>query len=163
MNPALANDPEALRVDLTLPSSRVSFGALSLDPVQLLLGRPLSEILGSLMRGPQSRRTTPTGAALDVFPLAIPDGEGLSFPVRLQGEVGFRNHRGLLVLIVPAAVSEAVREQLAEELAQKTAAGPRLSQGSAGPIAEYAFRLRPGARKSIPLGTYGEIGIEAAT
>lgn len=162
MNPALANAPDALRLNLTLPASQMKIGPVSVDPIQLLFGASLSEVLSSLMVGPKSQRTTPEGATLDVYPLAIPEGQGAAVPVRFQGEVGFRNYRGMFVLIVPASMSEVVRGQLAGEIAAKTAAGPRLSQGTSGPIAEYAIRLMPGMRKAVPLGAVGELGIEAA-
>jgi hypothetical protein len=45
-----------------------------------------------------------------VYPLAIPDGEGLELPVKLLGALGFYNLHGLLVLVVPPAVAEALRE-----------------------------------------------------
>lgn len=69
---------------------------------------------------------------LDVYPLAIPEGEGLSIPVKLVGDLGFRNYRGLLVLIVPAAVAEVVRQELAEEIGAKEAVGRASSRRWAG-------------------------------
>jgi len=44
-----------------------------------------------------------------VFPLGIHDGDGLSIPTMFVGDLGFTKCRGLLVLIVPAAVVEVVR------------------------------------------------------
>ncbi len=100
---------------------------------------------------------------LDVSPPAIPEGEGRSLPVQLLGDIGFRNYQGLLVLIVPAAVAEVVRQELGEEIAAKQAAGPRFVEavGRGGYVAEFAVRLRVGMRKAVPLGTCGEIGMPA--
>ncbi len=164
MNPALAQAPDALRVNLTVPTTQVRLGPLSFDGLQAFLGVPLADLLSPLMRAPRHQRTGDAGAVLDVYPLAIPDGEGLSIPVKLVGDLGFRNYRGLLVLIVPAAVAEVVRQELAGEIAVKEAVGPRFVEalGGGGYVAEFAVRLRPGMRKAVPLGKWGEIGVEAA-
>ena len=97
---------------------------------------------------------------LDVYPLAIPDGEGLSIPVKLVGELGFRNYRGLLVLIVPAAVAEVVRQDLAEEIAAKEAAGPCFVEalGGGGFVAEFAVRLRRGCARRCRWASGGKSG-----
>ena len=163
MNLALRNDPQALRVNLTVPTTTVRLGPLAFDGLKALLGADLGEILSPMLIGTKQQRTLPGGGVVDVYPLAIPDGEGLSIPIRLLGEFGFRNMAGFLVLILPPAVAEVVREQLAPEIAAKMAAGPRFVPGAGGGIvAEFAVRLVPGMRKAIPLGGVGEIGVEAA-
>lgn len=163
MNLALRDDPRALRVNLTVPSPSVRIGPFAIDALKTLIGTDLGEILSPMLIGPRKTRTLPTGGVVDVYPLAIPDGEGLSIPLRLFGEVGFRNMQGFLVLILPAGLAEVVREQLASEIANKMAAGPRITTGgSGGIVAEFAVRLVPGMRKAIPLGGVGEIGLEAA-
>lgn len=163
MNVALRNDPHALRVNLTVPTTTVRFGPLAFDGLKALLGADLGELLSPMLIGIKQQRTLPGGGVVDVFPLAIPEGEGLSIPIRMLGEIGFRNMAGFLVLILPPAVADVVREQLAKEIAAKMAAGPRFVQGSGGGIvAEFAVRLAPGMRKAIPLGGAGEIGLEAA-
>jgi hypothetical protein len=163
VNAALADLPDALRVNLTVPTTQVRLGPLSFDGLQAFLGLPLADVLSPLMRAPRHQRPGEAGAMLDVYPLAIPDGEGLSIPVKLVGDLGFRNYRGLLVLIVPAAVAEVVRQELAQEIAANEAAGPRFVEapGGGGFVAEFAVRLRPGMRKAVPLGKWGEIGVEA--
>ena len=162
MNPAL-RDASALRVNLTVPTTSVRLGPFQFDGLQALVGVPLAELLSPLLRDRVFQRTAETGGVLDVYPLAIPDGEGLSIPVKLLGEVGFRNLKGLLVLVVPAAVAELVRERLGAELATKHAAGPGFVTGAGGGlVAEFAVRLRPGMRKAVPVGTLGEFGVEAA-
>ena len=151
----------ALCFDLTLPSTVIRLGPVSIDAVRAALGVDLADILSSLMRGPKSQRTSGAGV-VDVYPVAIPQGEGISIPVKRLGEIGLRNVQSLLVLIVPAAVAEVVREQLAAEIAAKQAAGPRFREGAGGYNAEFAVRLKPGMRKAVPLGALGELGVEAA-
>lgn len=163
MNPALRNDPLALRVNLTVPTTTVRVGPFAFDGLKALVGADLGELLAPLMVGARHQRPGAGGALLDVYPLAIPEGEGLSIPIRMMGAVGFRNLQGFLVLILPPAVAEVVREQLAGEIAAKMAAGPRFAHGDGGAIvAEFAVRLVPGMRKVLPLGGVGEIGLEAA-
>lgn len=71
--------------------------------------------------------------------------------------------RSLLILMVPPALAEVVAGQLAAELAAGDAKGPRLNTTPAGAsVMEFALRLRPGMRKVVPLGRFGEIGVEAA-
>ena len=102
------------------------------------------------------------GGVVDVYPLAIPDGEGLSIPIKLFGEIGFYNLHSALVLVVPVAAIDVVTAQLAAEIAAGDAAGPRVRVGSCGGhVAEYAVRLKPGMRKAVPLGSFGAIGVEA--
>lgn len=161
MNPALAQDPTALRINLTAPTTAVRIGPFSFDGLRALLGVDLAEVLSPLMVAPKFQRPI-VGGVVDVFPLAIPDGEGLSFPVKFVGGVGFYNLRGVLVLQVPPAAVDIVRAQLTAEIAAGEAAGPRhADNGAGGTVTEFAVRLRPGMRKAIPMGTFGEIGVEA--
>ena len=163
MNPGLASRPGVLRCNLSLPSSRVGLGPISVDGVELLLGFSLSEILDPLMPAPRFSRINEAGAEVDVYPLAIPDGEGVTIPVKAVGEVGCRNFKGYLILIIPLTLSELMRQQLAEEIQAKRAAGPRPARGTDGaPVCEFAIALRPGMKKVVPLGSFGELGIEAA-
>jgi hypothetical protein len=162
VNAALAQDPDALRVNLTAPSTAVKLGPFSFDGLKALVGMDLADALAPLMVGPRFQRPGPSGV-VDVYPLAIPDGEGLTIPIKLMGEVGFYNLRQLLVLVVPPAVVDVVGAQLAAEIAAGQALGPRFrTGGSGGSVAEFAVRLRPGMRKAVPLGRLGEIGVEAA-
>jgi len=126
---------------------------------------PLADLLSPLMRAARHQRAAEGGATLDVYPLAVPNGEGLSIPVKLLGDIGFRAFQGLLVLIVPAAVADVVRQELADEISAHQGAGPRFvaALGGGGFVAEFAVRLRPGMRKAVPLGKWGEIGVEAAS
>lgn len=163
MNPALAQQPGVLRCNLSLPSTRIRLGPISIDGVEALLGVSLTAILDPLMHAPRFSRSTEAGGEVDVYPLAIPDGEGASVPIKRIGEVGFRNFKGYLILILPAGLSEVMREQLAEDIRAKRAAGPRPAYGAdGGLVVEFAIALRPGMRKVIPLGSFGELGVEAA-
>lgn len=163
MNAALRADPGALRVNLTVPTTVIRIGPLSFDGLSALIGAPLADILGPMMVGPMFQRPAEGGGVVDVYPLALPHGEGMAIPVRLMGDVGFRNEHGVLVIVLPAALAEVTRARLAAEIAANEAAGPRFVQTPTGGIAaEFAVRLRPGMRKSIPFGKWGEIGMEAA-
>ncbi len=158
MNAALANDPTALRVNLTVPGTSGILAGL----MKLSLGVDLADILSPMMVGPKTHRVTPTGV-LDVYPLGIPDGEGLLIPSRMFGGIGFSNLRGFLVIQVPPIAVDVVRAQLAADIAAGDAAGPRANDnGIGGTVTEFAVRMRPGMRKAIPLGRFGEIGVEAA-
>ena len=162
MNSALATSvpDRSVRVDLTLPVTRLAFGAFTLDPVQSLLGAPLADVLSPLLRGPVGRRASPSGVAVDVYPLALPDGEGMSLPLGHLGEVGFRNDRGTLVLSVPLPMAGWAARQLGDAVVGGPVRREAASGGAAA--ADFWLRLRPGARKSLPLGTLGELGVEAA-
>ena len=162
MNPGLAKDPTAVRVNLTAPTTAVRIGPFSFDGLKALLGVDLAEVLSPLMIAPKFQRPIP-GGVVEVYPLAIPDGEGLTIPVKIFGGIGFRNLRGALVLQVPPAAVDLVRVQLAAELAAGEALGPQhYSNGAGGTVTEFAVRMRPGMRKAIPLGNFGELGVEAA-
>ncbi|MFN9718187.1 MAG: hypothetical protein ACK58L_05795 [Planctomycetota bacterium] len=90
MNPALAQDRTALRVNLTVPTTAVRLGPFAFDGLKALIGMDLADVLASLMIGPRTQRPV-LGGVVDVYPLAIPDGEGLSVPIKLLGEIGFYN------------------------------------------------------------------------
>ncbi|MDP2313867.1 MAG: hypothetical protein Q8P41_13250 [Pseudomonadota bacterium] len=161
MNAALRADPTALRVNLTAPTTSVRIGPFAFDGLKALVGMDLGEALAPLMIGSRFQRPGAAGV-VDVYPLAIPDGEGLTIPIKLIGEIGFYNLQGALVLVVPPAAVDVVKAQLASELAAGEALGPRFRTGaSGGTVAEFAVRLRAGMRKAVPLGRFGEIGVEA--
>jgi hypothetical protein len=124
VNAALRADPAAMRVNLTVPSTAVRLGPFAFDGLKALLGVDLAEVLSSLMIGPKSQRPV-LGGFVDVYPLAIPDGEGLTIPIKLFGEFGFYNLHSALVLVVPIAAMDVVTPQLAAEIA----AGEAAAQG----------------------------------
>ena len=163
MNPDLAQQPGVLRFNLSLPSTRIRLGPIAIDGVEALLGFSLVQVLDPLMLAPRYTRQNAAGGEVEVYPLAIPDGEGLSVPIKRLGEIGLRNYKSYLILVLPAGLAEVMREQLAEDIAAKRAAGPRPAKGTnGGLVVEFAIALRPGMRKVIPLGQYGELGVEAA-
>lgn len=162
MNPNLAHEPGAIRVNLTLPTTLVRIGSIQFDGLKALLGMNLVDVLAPMMVGPKEQRQLGS-VVVDVYPLAIPEGERLFVPVKLLGEVGFQNLRGALLLVLPAALIDVVRAQLRDELADGTALGPRLAVGPSGAtVSGFLIALRPGMRKAVPLGSFGELGIEAA-
>jgi hypothetical protein len=150
-----------MRVNLTAPTTAVRLGPFAFDGLKALVGTDLGDVLASLMIAPKFQRPV-LGGVVDAYPFAIPDGEVLSVPIRFLGEIRFYNLRSLLVLVVPVAAMDVVKAQLAAEIAAGDAAGPRLLTGSGGgAVAEFAVKLKPGMRKAVPLGTWGEIGVAA--
>ena len=150
----------AIRVNVTLPVTRVGFGPFSFDPVEQMIGAPVADILESLMTGPVTRRPSATGPAVEVYPLALPRGEGASIPLGQWGEVGLRNDDGLLVLTVPWGMSGWLRERLGRAIVRGPT--PGVSLDGTARVAEAWVRLVPGMRAQLPLGALGEVGIEAA-
>lgn len=71
----------AIRFNLTLPVLRIGFGPFSIDPVEQFIGAKLTDILESLLTGPVFRRPSVAGPAIEVYPLALPEGEGASVPL----------------------------------------------------------------------------------
>jgi hypothetical protein len=80
--PSAAPAPDAsIRINLTLPVLRFGIGPLSIAPVEQFIGMKVSDILSSLMTGPVYRRPSAAGPAVEVYPLALPEGEGASVPL----------------------------------------------------------------------------------
>lgn len=160
MKPAsVAPRREAIRVNLTLPVTRIGFGPFSFDPLEQMIGAPIAELLEPLLAGPVTRRPSAAGAAVEVYPLALPEGEGATIPLGSFGEIGFANERGLLVLTVPWSMAGWLRERLGSAIVRGPEAGTSLD-GTAR-VATAWVRLRPGMRASLPLGALGECGVEA--
>ena len=157
MNPP---DLRAIRFRLTLPCTQVGLGTLSFDPVAQVLGMSVQEVLESLLEDEPSVRPSASGPSLEVFPLALPNGEGASVALGALGELGLFNDGGLLLLTVPLSAVRWVQECAGTMVVR----GPerRAATQSGGRVAELWLRLRPGARVSLPLGLLGELGLEAA-
>lgn len=153
MKPTLKQS-EAIAVDVVAQVPALALGPFSIDPIRLLTGAALADILGELMRGPVYRRGN-----VEVYPLTLPEGEGLSVPIRGFGALGFRNLRGLFILIVPAALAGTIAAELAQDIQRGDANGPRFDPGSDGQTAEFAIKVRPGMRFPIRVGTF-EIALE---
>jgi len=153
-------EPDDIRVLLTAPATRLSFGPLVVDPLGQLLCVSLREVLDSLLEAEPYQRASPRGAAVEIFPLALPAGEGAFVPVGPLGEVALANDAGLLSLTVPAAMAGWVMAQAAGMVVR----GPERHPAADGraTVARLWLRLRLGARAAIPLGLLGEMAIEAA-
>lgn len=149
-----------LRVNVTLPVTRMGVGPFSFDPLEQLIGAPVTELLGALLAGPVVRRASATGAAVDVYPLALPDGEGATIPLGAWGEVGFRNDAGTLVLTVPWAMASWLRDRLGDARVRGPEPAAALEGGAR--VAQVWVRPRRGMRAALPLGALGECGVEAA-
>ncbi|MCK6528346.1 hypothetical protein L6R50_12590 [Myxococcota bacterium] len=119
-----------------------------------------ARVFAPLLLGPVGRRASSSGLAVDVHPLAPPDGEGMSLPLGHLGELGYRNFRDTLVISVPLPMAGWAARQFGDAVV----GGPARRKAASGGAAEADLwlRLRPGARKSLPLGTLGELGVEAA-
>lgn len=152
-------DDGAIRVNLTLPVTRLGFGPFSFDPVEQMIGMPLAELLESLLVGPTYRRPSAAGPAVEVYPLALPPGEGATIPLGHWGEVGFANADGILALTVPLGMAGWLRQRLGGAIVRGPQEGVSLD-GTAR-VANVWVRLRPGMSASFPLGALGEVGIEA--
>lgn len=150
----------AIRVDVTLPVLRLGLGPFVVDPLEQLVGARVSDLLEPLMRGPQTQRRTEAGVLVDVYPLALPDGEGAAIPLGSFGELGFFNDRSVLLLTVPALSAPFVVPRLGDSLLGPPERG--MSTDGRSRIVNLRVKLEAGAKAAFPLGSFGEIGIEAA-
>jgi hypothetical protein len=146
-----------IRLDLTVPVLTFGFGVFKVDPVVSLLGCSIEDIVESLLVTPVYQERVRTGL-VDVYPLALPDGEGASLQLGRFGNVGFANERGLLVLHLPVALRTVVFRR-----AMPMLEGPIQEVDFEGsPAIRVPLRLRPGMGFRMPLGGLGEVGLHAA-
>lgn len=73
--------PRGIRVNLTMPVTRIGFEPFSLHPLEQMIGANLTDVLEPLMVGPVARRPSEAGATVEVYPLELPEGEGASIPL----------------------------------------------------------------------------------
>ena len=149
---------ESIRINLTLPVLRFGIGPFQIDPVEQFVGAKVADILSSLMTGPVFRRPSAAGPAVEVYPLALPEGEGASVPLGQWGELGFKNERGLLVLTVPLGFKGWVAQRFGDAVVRGPVEG--LSFDGTARVAHFAIRVKAGMKAAIPLGALGEIGVE---
>ena len=150
---------ESIRVLVSVPITRIGVGVFSFDPVEQLLGAPLADLLEPLRVGPVERRPSSSGTAVEVHPLALPEGEGLAIPLGQFGEVGLKNDHGLLALTVPAAWGSRLAGRLGTALVRGPERARSLDGGSE--VVTCWARLRAGMRVALPLGALGAAGVEA--
>jgi hypothetical protein len=159
---ATPTDPPAtdgsIRINLTLPVLRFGIGPLVIDPVEQFIGMKVSDIFSSLMTGPVFRRPSASGPAVEVYPLALPEGEGASVPLGQFGELGFKAERGLLVLTVPLGFSGWVQKRFGDAIVRGPVEG--LSLDGTARVVRFAIIVKAGMKASIPLGMMGEFGVE---
>ena len=146
-----------IRLDLTVPVLSFGFGMFKVDPIVSLLGCSIEDIVESLLVAPVYRQVGGTGA-VNVYPLALPDGEGASIPLGQFGHAGFQNVAGLLVLHLPPALRSIVMRRTVGTL--EGAVEDVQFDGS--PSIRVPLRLRPGMGFRVPLGGLGEVGLYAA-
>jgi hypothetical protein len=152
---------ESIRVLVSVPITRIGVGVFSLDPVEQLLGAPLADLLEPLRVGSVERRPSSSGTAVEVHPLALPEGEGLAIPLGQFGEVALKNDHGLLALTVPAAWSARLSVRLGTALVRGPERVRSLDGGSE--VVTCWARLRPGMRAALPLGALGELTVAVAS
>jgi hypothetical protein len=145
-----------IRIDLSVPVLSFGVGPFQFDPVTSLLGCTFESIVESLMVAPAYRRTVASGGQVEVFPLALPDGEGAALPLGRFGEAGFHNRSGELVLHVPRSLGATVLPRLQRLLVRPLGT----VQTPSGVVTEAALRLQPGMAFRLPLGGLGELGVE---
>lgn len=152
-------EPDEIHVRLTVPLTRVGVGPLSFDPLAEFLGVSLHELLESLLDGVPYVRRSLTGASVEVFPLSLPAGDGAFVPLGALGELGFTNDDGLLAITTPAVMARWLTLQVGELIVR----GPerRGAVDGRSQVVDAWVCLRPGARTAIPLGLFGEMGLEA--
>ena len=152
-------DDRAIRFRLVLPVTRLGVGVFSFDALEQLVGAPIADLLEPMMTGPVQRRPSPAGAGVDVYPLALPEGEGMAIPLGQFGELGFRNVDQLLELTVPLRAEAWLIEKLGGALVRGPERG--LSLDGAARVSRVWMRMATGVRASVSLGTFGEAGVEA--
>jgi len=157
--PTPAGD-RSIRFRLVLPVTRLGVGVFSFDALEQLGGAPIAELLEPLMTGPVERRPSAAGPAVDVYPLALPEGEGMAIPLGQFGELGFANRGGLLELTVPLRAEAWLTAKLGAALVRGPEQG--FSLDGAARVSRVWMRVAPGLRASVPLGTFGEAGVEAS-
>lgn len=152
-----------MRVEVLIPAMRKGFGGFTLDPVAAVLGGSLESLLGSLVEGRIAQDVVLDGVPgkVDIVPLALPPGAGVSFPIRAaQGDLGFYNRDGHLVLIVPNMAAGWVMQGLREDLAAGRAYGPHVvASERQGLNAEFAIAVVPGLDKRVQILGNVTIGV----
>lgn len=147
-----------IRFNLTLPVLRLNLGFFSIDPVEQLIGAKLSDILESLLTEPVYLRPSTAGPAIEVYPLALPEGEGASIPLGHFGDLGFANEKGYLVLTVPNAFAGWVTQRFGSAVVKGPVEG--LSVGGTARVSRFAILIKTGMKAAIPMGALGEMGVE---
>lgn len=148
-----------IRVNLTLPVTRIGFGPFSFDPLEQMIGAKVADLLEPLMTAPVSRRPSESGAAVEVYPLALPDGEGATIPLGQFGELAFAADDGVLVLTVPWSMAGWLRQRFGDAIVRGPEPAVALEGGAR--VARVWVVLREGMRATLPLGTLGELAVEA--
>lgn len=128
------------------------------DPVKQFLGTSLDELLASLLRSPPTDRTGADGRRARVYPLALPDGDGVALPLAEFGELGFRADGDRLVLSVPPRLEATVLGQWGDLVT----AGPvrRASATGRGVVSDLWLRLVPGSVRTVPVWSHIVIAVE---
>lgn len=154
-----APDNMPLRFRLILPITRIGVGVFSIDPLEKLLGSSIEHILQPAMLGPVFRRPSMAGPAVNVYPLGLPAGEGVSLQLGAYGDLGFFNDGSILRITVPWQVGGWVRQSLGTVVIR----GPEQAHSidRASWVANLWLQLQPGMGLALTVPGLGEVGIEA--
>ncbi len=158
MTPGQVFAPGTILFNLILPVTEIGVGIFRFDPLEKLLGKPLTYILQPALRAPSHRRPSAAGPAVNVYPLHLPPGEGVSMRLGNQGDIGFANDQGCLRIVAPQAASGWLCQRLAPWMVR----GPEqaLSVDQTAWVTMVWIRLEPGMNAAIPMPGIGEIGVE---
>ncbi len=127
------------------------------DGLKTLLTVDLIDILLPKLVGATTERLVPRGVVA-VHTIAIPGDEGITTPMTLLSDRSLYNLRNVLVIVVPSAAVDLVEQQVLVGLPPaRPADRAPTTTAWAGPSPSFALRPGPGRRKTLPLGTWGEL------
>lgn len=150
--------PGTLFFRLVVPVTELGMGLFRFDPLEKLLGAPLAHFLEPAMRGPSVLRPSANGPAVNVYPLHIPPGEGVSIRLGQWGDIGFANDQGFLRIIAPLIAAEWLRQRMARWMVRGPERALSVDQTAWNTV--VWVRLDPGMAASIPMPGVGEVGVE---
>lgn len=161
MKPAVQAPVRAIRVNVTVPVTRIGFGPFQFDPLEQMIGAKLADLLEPLMVGPVTRRPSEGGRRHRGLPARAPRGRGRVDPPRSVGRGRLREPRRAPRAHRP--VEHGWLAAAAPRRRDRARPGGRAVDGRLGAGRGEAWvRLRPGMRASVPLGALGECAVEAA-
>ena len=94
--------PPPLRLDLMVKLQKLGFG--SIDPLGLVLPKPIQEYTEAFAAGPD-RKESLDGDEWRVLPLQIPDGLGFALPIKRIGDVDIFADKGQIRFTLPGPMA----------------------------------------------------------
>lgn len=117
------------------------------DPLHMLLGVTLEELLEDVLDGPVQRGV----GGKDRYPMRLAEGAGAEIALANFGELGFFNDKGVLRLTFPAFAVEDVAKRLGSAV---------ISRAKRGGSTDLHVRTRAGQRTGFEIPMVGDIAIE---